>query len=86
MKLIDLSVLLNEKAPVYPGDPKTVIKQAGALDKDGANDNYVSVGTHVGTHIDAPFHMLAGKDFTVYALPVKLELDGAPARVIAQIK
>ncbi len=28
---------------------------------------------------------LAGKDFTVYALPIKLELDGAPARVIAQV-
>ncbi len=29
--------------------------------------------------------LLAGKDFTVYALPIKLELDGAPARVIAQV-
>jgi arylformamidase len=28
---------------------------------------------------------LSGKEFTVYALPVKLQIDGAPARVIAQI-
>lgn len=28
---------------------------------------------------------LEGKDFTVYALPIKLQVDGAPARVIAQI-
>jgi arylformamidase len=28
---------------------------------------------------------LAGKEFTVYALPLKLEADGAPARVVAVI-
>lgn len=60
MKIIDLSVSLNEDTPVYPGDPKTVIKPAGVFDKDGFNDHLVSVGTHVGTHIDAPLHMIAG--------------------------
>jgi kynurenine formamidase len=29
---------------------------------------------------------LVGKDFTIYALPIKFALDGAPARVIAEIK
>lgn len=28
---------------------------------------------------------LAGKSFKVYALPVKLMLDGVPARVIAEV-
>ena len=28
---------------------------------------------------------LAGKEFTVYALPLKLEVDGAPTRAIAEI-
>lgn len=28
---------------------------------------------------------LEGREFTIYALPLKLELDGAPARVIAQL-
>lgn len=28
---------------------------------------------------------LLGKDFMVYALPVKLDIDGAPARVLAQL-
>ncbi len=60
MKLIDLSVSLNEKTPIYPGDPKTEIKQGGILAKDGYEDHYVCVGTHVGTHIDAPAHMVAG--------------------------
>ncbi|HLB66587.1 MAG TPA: cyclase family protein [Candidatus Saccharimonadales bacterium] len=56
--IIDLSVQLNEKTPVYPGDPSTKIEPAGELAKDGFNDHYISIGTHVGTHIDAPLHML----------------------------
>lgn len=59
MKYIDLSVALNEQTPVYPGDPLTKIQPAGVLAKDGFNDHYVSLGTHVGTHVDAPFHMIA---------------------------
>src|SRR3989344_3983533 len=58
--LVDLSVALNEKTPIYPGDPKTKIKISAVLEKDGYHDHYVSVGTHVGTHIDAPSHMIAG--------------------------
>jgi kynurenine formamidase len=57
---VDLSVVVNEQTPVYPGDPPTKIEPAGVLAKDGFNDHYVSMGTHVGTHIDAPLHMLDG--------------------------
>lgn len=57
MKFIDLSVPLNEDTPVYPGDPKTKITTAGILEKDGYEDHYVCVGTHAGTHVDAPRHM-----------------------------
>lgn len=56
--LIDLSVSLNERTPVYPGDPATKISQAGVLSRDGYADHLFSIGTHVGTHIDAPMHML----------------------------
>src|SRR5271170_1252909 len=58
--LIDLSVDLNEKTPIYPGDPATKINPAGVLEKDGYQDHFVCLGTHVGTHMDAPSHMLAG--------------------------
>lgn len=60
MKIVDLSVAINENTPVYPGDPKTIIKPAGDLAKDGYCDHFVSMGTHVGTHIDAPMHMIEG--------------------------
>lgn len=58
--LIDLSVDLNEKTPVYPGDPETKINPAGVLETSGYQDHYVCMGTHVGTHLDAPSHMVAG--------------------------
>ncbi len=58
--LVDLSVELNEKTPIYPGDPETRINAAGVLENDGYQDHYVCVGTHVGTHMDAPSHMVAG--------------------------
>lgn len=56
--IVDLSVVLSEQTPVYPGDPTTKIEPAGVLANDGYNDHFVSMGTHVGTHIDAPMHML----------------------------
>jgi hypothetical protein len=31
-------------------------------------------------------NQLTGKDFKVYALPLNLQIDGSPARVIAEIK
>ena len=58
--LIDLSVELNEKTPIYPGDPETKISSAVVLERDGYRDHYVCIGTHVGTHMDAPSHMIAG--------------------------
>jgi arylformamidase len=58
MQIVDLSVLINEDTPVYPGDPKTKVEPAGVFVKDGFNDHFISMGTHVGTHVDAPMHML----------------------------
>lgn len=58
MRYVDLSVPINEKTPVYPGDPITKIETAGIFDTDGYEDHYVSIGTHAGTHIDAPRHMV----------------------------
>jgi arylformamidase len=57
---IDLSVTLNEQTPVYPGDAPIKIEAAGKIEQGGFNDHVISINTHVGTHIDAPLHMIAG--------------------------
>jgi kynurenine formamidase len=68
MKYIDLTHTFKEKMPVYPGDPESSLKQIAFVEKEGFNEFQVKTSMHVGTHMDAPFHMLAdGKklsDFT----------------------
>jgi arylformamidase len=59
-KIIDLSVILNNSTPVYPGDPSTRLETITTVENDGHLDHYLSTVTHTGTHIDAPAHMLAG--------------------------
>jgi kynurenine formamidase len=46
--------------PVYPGDPKGELKQIAAIDKDGFTDHELKTAMHVGTHMDAPLHMIDG--------------------------
>lgn len=58
--LVDLTAPLNEQTPVYPGDPTIKIESAGVVEKDGYSLHLVSMGTHLGTHIDAPAHTIKG--------------------------
>lgn len=58
--IIDLSLRLNNATPAYPGDAKIEIKGVNALASQGYQDHSVFMGTHTGTHIDAPSHMIEG--------------------------
>lgn len=56
--IIDLSMPVNEQTVVFPGDSKPVFEQAGTLETVGFIDHVVHINNHLGTHIDAPDHML----------------------------
>ncbi len=58
MRYIDLSRTLDGMLPVYPGDPTPIITQTNTVEKDGFTLSKVNSGTHVGTHMDAPFHFI----------------------------
>ena len=58
MKLIDLSHTFKEKMPVYPGDSSPEFTKVSDLNTKGHNNYQIKTSMHVGTHIDAPFHML----------------------------
>lgn len=45
--------------PVFPGDPQPLLDQVASIDKDSFNDHKLTTVMHIGTHIDAPFHMIA---------------------------
>ncbi|OFI49350.1 metal-dependent hydrolase [Floricoccus tropicus] len=55
-RIIDLSLHLNEKTPVYPGDPIPNIDVATTVDNEGYNLFGVFVGSQSGSHVDAPYH------------------------------
>lgn len=75
MKIIDLSHPLTSGMPVYPGDPQVTITPVLNIHDDGAAVARVELGTHTGTHLDAPAHSVVGGR-TVEQLDLKL-LDGA---------
>ena len=54
----DLSHLITEDMPVYPGEPKPEFKPHFKLGKDKVNVSTLNLGSHTGTHIDAPKHFL----------------------------
>jgi kynurenine formamidase len=60
MPLLDLIHPFSSNTPVFPGDPKPEITQSAFLETHGFNDFTVKMGMHVGTHIDAPLHFIAG--------------------------
>ena len=60
MKYLDLSHTINTMTAVYPGDPAVQLQPACTYKTDGCLDHILTTGTHVGTHIDAPSHLLPG--------------------------
>lgn len=46
--------------PYFKGDPIPDIRQFKNIQKDGYNIIEMKIGTHTGTHIDAPSHFIEG--------------------------
>ncbi|WP_461210973.1 cyclase family protein [Desulfocurvus sp. DL9XJH121] len=59
-RVIDLSHPLAPGMPVYPGDPAPRFEQAATVAGNGYALKLLTLGTHTGTHLDAPAHMLPG--------------------------
>ena len=57
-KFIDLSQTFVNNMPVFPGDIEPILKQTKSIKSDGYTNYQLTTSMHVGTHIDAPFHML----------------------------
>lgn len=52
----DLSHPLDDDVTVYPGDPAVEYAPAATHESDGYRVTEVRLGSHAGTHIDAPSH------------------------------
>lgn len=58
-KIIDLSHPIFHQMEVFPTDPPVGILKHHQLDLIGYNVAQVIMGTHTGTHLDAPFHRVS---------------------------
>jgi arylformamidase len=58
LKFYDLSVPIADGMPYFKGDPVPEIRQFRRIDVDGYNVKEMKIGTHTGTHLDAPAHFI----------------------------
>ena len=57
--VIDISIVVSESTPVWPGSPGAVLRRHMSID-DGADANAseLRMDVHCGTHVDAPLHFI----------------------------
>jgi kynurenine formamidase len=58
--IVDLSHPIVAGMPVYPGDPEVATAPATTIAVDGFAVTALQLGTHSGTHVDAPSHSIEG--------------------------
>ncbi|BCR06884.1 cyclase [Desulfuromonas versatilis] len=76
MTIHDISVCISDTLPVFPGDPPP--RLTPRQDDAGWRTTLLSLGSHTGTHLDAPAHLLE-QGATLDAIP--LERLIGPCRV-----
>jgi len=69
MKIIDLTHEITTGIQVYPGDPEICIEEALNHENDYCHVDRLFIGSHSGTHIDAPYHFIPdGKRISEYEI------------------
>jgi arylformamidase len=60
MPIVDLTHTINTDMPVYPGTQGPELFPAWTVEKDGFAEAIIRLGSHTGTHVDAPAHLFKG--------------------------
>lgn len=69
MKVIDLTQLISNDMPVYPGTAQANLEVVNSYETDGFRETMFRMTSHTGTHMDAPYHLF----------PERIKLDELPA-------
>jgi len=56
-RFVDLTRVVEDHQPVYPGDDLTRLSRSRVLNEDGYNNHRLEISMHSGTHIDGPMHL-----------------------------
>ena len=66
---VDLSHRIETGMTVYPGDPSVSVEPHATHARDGYRVSAAQLGSHTGTHIDAPAHVIAdGRTLDTYSI------------------
>jgi arylformamidase len=57
-RVYDITLPIDAGFLTWPGDPDVSLKPDATIAHDGFNTSVISLGTHTGTHVDAPWHYL----------------------------
>ena len=58
--IIDISLPIHRAMPTWPGDPCPELTPVTSLEVHGVQVSRLVLGTHTGTHLDAPRHFIPG--------------------------
>ena len=84
-KIIDISMALDAQTPEWPGDVPFKFRLSVTQEQSGSvNIGELSTSTHMGTHIDAPFHY-DDNGLKVEELPLDIYLTKAQVVDVAAV-
>ena len=58
--IIDISLPISPAMAIWPGDPRPELVPIASLEVEGVQVSRLVLGTHTGTHLDAPRHFIPG--------------------------
>jgi arylformamidase len=77
LKILDISVPISDRLPVWPGDPQIVLEHYRTISEGNtSNDSRIACSVHSGTHVDAPAHFIEN-GATVDELPLDILIGAA---------
>jgi len=62
VRVVDLTHAFRNGMPVFPGLPSPSFEPIAKVEEDGYAMTSYSMLNHIGTHVDAPAHQIAGGD------------------------
>lgn len=87
--IVDLTRPLSPETPVFPGDPAVALTRVAGHHTDGYEVTQICLGSHSGTHLDAPRHFFqAGAALSDYPMErliaegVILDMHTVASRII----
>ena len=83
-EVVDLTHDLTNGMPIYPGDPAPSFESYATLEKNGVNLTRLVLGSHTGTHMDAPKHFIPG-GISIDKIPAKSLIGEAYVADLSQL-